>query len=124
MLVEGDKEEVFAPCVEEAVGLYKPSHTRNRIMALPLFGSSSFGLLAIGVLLLSFSLYRYLLPKPIPGIPYNKHAARRLLGDMPEFGKSVSETKEVNKWLVDQCRAHNSAICQVFVRPFAKPVSN
>lgn len=28
--------------------------------------------------------YRRLLPSPIPGIPYNKESANRILGDLPD----------------------------------------
>lgn len=85
--------------------------------------SPTLGLLGIGVLVFSVCLYRLLLPKPIPGIPYNKHAARNILGDLPQLAKYMKETKEINAWLINQCRIHDSPIVQVFPRPFSKPVS-
>lgn len=35
------------------------------------------------VLLVIIWLYRRMLPKPIPGIPYNEAAAKHILGDIP-----------------------------------------
>jgi hypothetical protein len=34
--------------------------------------------------LLAAIAYRAILPRPIPGIPYKKTSAKRLLGDAPE----------------------------------------
>jgi hypothetical protein len=34
--------------------------------------------------------YRAILPKPIPGIPYNKASASRILGDAPDVSCSSS----------------------------------
>ena len=92
-------------------------------MALPLPSSPLVGLFVSLCLILSFWLYRVALPKPIPGIPYNKHASSRLLGDLPELTKHMQVTKEMTSWLVNQCRVHNSPIVQVFARPFQKPVT-
>ena len=39
--------------------------------------------------------YRTALPKPLPGIPYNKDAATNLLGDVPEMIRYVLRTKRV-----------------------------
>ncbi|KAH7322645.1 cytochrome P450 [Stachybotrys elegans] len=71
-------------------------------------------------LVLCYALYRYLLPVPLPGIPYNKHAAESLLGDIPE----IKATKYRRAWIRDHPKRHGSAISQIFVRPFtqASPV--
>ena len=37
--------------------------------------------------------YRAILPKPIPGIPYNKASASRILGDAPDVSCSSSRNK-------------------------------
>jgi hypothetical protein len=50
-------------------------------------------LLVATVLVLSLTLRRKLLPKALPGIPYNTHAANKLLGDMPEMVSYVLRTK-------------------------------
>ncbi|CAI0653167.1 unnamed protein product [Colletotrichum noveboracense] len=75
---------------------------------------------AAGVLTLCF-LYRTLLPRPLPGIPYNKTAATSLWGDMPEMISHVKKTGEMYDWLGAQNIKHQSPIIQVFGRPFSKP---
>ncbi|RYP70073.1 hypothetical protein DL771_005690 [Monosporascus sp. 5C6A] len=67
------------------------------------------------------SLYLWLLPKPIPGIPYNPNATRSILGDAPDMMKTVGVTQEVMRWLAQQTDKLNTPLCQVFVRPFSKP---
>ncbi|EGO58518.1 hypothetical protein NEUTE1DRAFT_39987 [Neurospora tetrasperma FGSC 2508] len=68
-----------------------------------------------------YSLYRWLLPKPIPGIPYNPQAAKSLLGDAPAMIKEVSATGEFRVWCAKQMKQMNSPLCQIFIRPFSKP---
>lgn len=46
-------------------------------------------------LLLLYLFYRRALPKPLPGIPYNQHAASRVLGDIPEMMSYVKRTKRI-----------------------------
>jgi len=48
-------------------------------------GLANFLLFVIGI-----CLYRAFLPKPIPGIPYNKASAGRLLGDAPDVSSKNS----------------------------------
>lgn len=80
---------------------------------------TSFGLVAcLGAL---YVLYRSLLPRPLPGIPYNQASARRLLGDAPDMLREVSVTRELNVWLVKQVNKLQAPLCQVFVEPFSKP---
>jgi len=57
------------------------------------------------------------LPKPIPGIPYNKLSANRILGDVPDMTK----TGRVRFWMREQFAIHQSPIYQIFVHPFTKP---
>ncbi|KAF4984361.1 hypothetical protein FDECE_17110 [Fusarium decemcellulare] len=66
-----------------------------------------------------YALYQYLLPKPIPGIPYNLEAARSLLGDIPTLQKSLS--KSPSQWMIKEARRHASPVCQFFIIPFGKP---
>jgi len=88
-----------------------------------LFGVSPYTifLLVIGVALFSLLSYRWALPKPIPGIPYNSAAAKRLLGDVPEMMQSMQKTEQIFPWLIEQNVKLNSPIVQVWTRPFAKP---
>jgi hypothetical protein len=78
----------------------------------------------IVVIALSFSfytVYRWLIPKPIPGIPYNPKAGRRPLGDAIDLFREVRVTSQFNLWCARQVENLNSPICQVFVNPFSKP---
>lgn len=49
-------------------------------------------LVAIGA---CYGVYLWLLPKPIPGIPFNPEAPRRLLGDLPSMLEDVKATGEI-----------------------------
>ena len=62
-------------------------------------------------------LKRVVLPKPIPGIPYNKHSAQQIWGDTAEMTRDL----RVRFWMRDQFARHNSPIVQIFVHPFSKP---
>ncbi|KZL79299.1 cytochrome p450 [Colletotrichum incanum] len=66
-----------------------------------------------------YTLYQYLLPKPIPGIPYNKEAAQSLLGDIYRLQKE-SPNKFLT-WIIEQSRRSGSPIFQVWLGPFQKP---
>jgi hypothetical protein len=77
-------------------------------------------LLAIVCLLsagLLYQVYLFALPKPIPGIPYNLHASKRLMGDIPD----VRRSKHMRQWVWSQPRAHRAPLSQVFVLPFRRP---
>lgn len=56
---------------------------------------STLSLLSGGVFLVLYLAYRALLPKPLPGIPYNKDAANKLFGDVPEVMSYVKSTKQI-----------------------------
>ncbi|RYC78821.1 hypothetical protein BFJ63_vAg18304 [Fusarium oxysporum f. sp. narcissi] len=64
-----------------------------------------------------YLLRRALLPKPIPGIPYNKNAVKSFLADIPEF--SVAPNRR--DWWAQQAIEHQSPLVQVFMRPFRPP---
>jgi hypothetical protein len=76
--------------------------------------------LCLGIVL-TYCLYRLLLPRPIPGIPYNAKAAQSILGDLPGLIKFESETKEVLRFLKEQVIKHQAPVVQVFVHPLGKP---
>lgn len=42
-----------------------------------------------------YTLYRTVLPKPLEGIPYNREAADKLFGDVPEMMGYVMKTKRI-----------------------------
>lgn len=75
-------------------------------------------MLAFSTLLLLFAGVRWtVLPKPIPGIPYNSCSAKSFFGDAHDMKKAQG----VRFWMLDQFVRHNSPIAQVFVGPFEKP---
>jgi hypothetical protein len=88
-----------------------------------LFGASPYtvSLLVVGVTLFLILSYRWALPKPIPGIPYNASAVNSLLGDVPEMMEQMQKTDQIFPWLVSQTVKLQSPIVQVWARPFAKP---
>lgn len=69
------------------------------------------------VIILLWFLRLAALPRPLPGIPYNKVSAGRIAGDVPELRK----TGRTRAWLRDRFATHNSPIVQVFMAPFGKP---
>jgi hypothetical protein len=63
-----------------------------------------------------FALYRRLLPKPIPGIPYDKAATSSLMGDLPGLLKAINSGEgNFTSWMVDQIAKHKAPVCQVFI---------
>ncbi|KAL8780237.1 MAG: hypothetical protein Q9213_006559 [Squamulea squamosa] len=73
------------------------------------------------IVVVLYSLYRWLLPKPVPGIAYNLQATKSLFGDAPSMIKEVRVTGEFRVWCAKQVKQMNSPVCQVFIRPFSKP---
>ncbi|KAI9902089.1 hypothetical protein N3K66_003906 [Trichothecium roseum] len=67
---------------------------------------------------LIFAVYQWLLPRPIPGIPYNPEAARRILGDIPSM---LRDERGAMDWLLAQSQRHSGPVCQLFLRPFGRP---
>ncbi|KAI1662760.1 cytochrome P450 [Daldinia decipiens] len=95
---------------EEAIQLGRPS------VGVPTMYLVS-SLLIIGL----YGLYRQLLPKPLPGIPYNPLSASSLLGDGPDMARTVGATGEFGPWCAAQIAKTGAPLCQVFVRPFSRP---
>ncbi|ELR04287.1 hypothetical protein VC83_08095 [Pseudogymnoascus destructans] len=81
---------------------------------------STLAYIAGGIVLL-YLAYWWALPKPIPGIPYNKPAIKLLLGDVGSMVKHISKTQEVHDWMSAQNVKLNSPIVQLFTRPFGRP---
>jgi hypothetical protein len=90
-------------------------------LAIKMLSPSTIAFVTVVVLTLSFFVYKAALPKPLPGIPYNKHSAHRVLGDVPDIAAHIARTTELSGWLRDQFSIHNAPIVQVFARPFGKP---
>ncbi|MCJ1443964.1 MAG: hypothetical protein MMC23_004464 [Stictis urceolatum] len=79
-------------------------------------GLAACALLAVGVL-----VRFYMLPRPIPGIPYHKASAKRILGDMPDLIKYRGETKEIWGYIRQLAIDLDTPIFQMFMRPLGKP---
>ena len=57
---------------------------------------SSGGALALAIVSIALYVgYRAILPKPLPDIPYNKNAAGKLFGDVPEMMRYVMRTQRI-----------------------------
>ncbi|PTB66764.1 cytochrome P450 [Trichoderma citrinoviride] len=87
--------------------------------------AASYALLIISVAGICFlQLYRLALPKPIPGIPYNKASARRILGDVPLLRQHVSEAqgRSFATWLLASVKDLDAPLIQLFLKPFKKPL--
>jgi len=69
----------------------------------------------------TYLLYQWALPKPIPGIPYDEHARKRLLGNLPDLLHLVRTTGRARPFFTNHVVKHNSALTQVWLTPFAKP---
>lgn len=80
--------------------------------------------ITLAVLGITYLVFRSLYPKPIPGIPYNASAARSLLGDVPDLIREMASTPDLNfnDWCAKQSKKLKSPLCQVFSKPFSKPL--
>lgn len=85
------------------------------------YSSTAYGLLG-AVLFLLYALYRAALPKPIPGIPYHKASANRIMGDVPEMLKHHQKYATPFTWMTAQAEKLNSPIVQIFMRPLSRPI--
>lgn len=75
----------------------------------------------VALALALYIVYRLLLPRPIPGIPYHKASSKHILGDLPLLSKHERETGEKTSWFASHARKINSPIVQVFANPLTKP---
>ncbi|ETS82913.1 hypothetical protein PFICI_04789 [Pestalotiopsis fici W106-1] len=76
----------------------------------------------VGLLSLLYLAYQWALPKPLPGIPYNKAAVKSILGDVVEVRELQKKGGRPRAWLGEQPWRHNSPLVQVFLAPLAKPI--
>ncbi|KAI4721669.1 cytochrome P450 [Aureobasidium sp. EXF-10727] len=91
-------------------------------MSLLLSSPTLLSLSAFSLTLL-YLVYRAALPRPIPGIPYNKNATRSVLGDVPEWFKYIKQNNgQALNWWQRQIEKHDSPIIQLFLKPFGRPV--
>lgn len=69
----------------------------------------------------AFLFYRWLLPKPIPGIPYNEEATKSIFGDIPSMLEHLKTHKTMSDWMLAFHTRHQSPIVQMFTNLFGKP---
>ncbi|KAI5200906.1 cytochrome P450 [Aureobasidium subglaciale] len=90
-------------------------------MSYLIFSPSVLALGAISLTLI-YVLYRAVLPKPIPGIPYNKKAANSIFGDVPEWLNYIKQNNgQALNWWHREMEKHDSPIIQLFLDPFGPP---
>ncbi|KAH7089103.1 cytochrome P450 [Paraphoma chrysanthemicola] len=65
--------------------------------------------------------YKAFLPKPLPGIPFNEAASKKLFGDVPEMIRYVLRTNRIFCWLTSLTTRHSSPIVQAFIKPGSLP---
>ncbi|KAI1131463.1 cytochrome P450 [Nemania abortiva] len=65
--------------------------------------------------------YRWALPKPIPGIPYDESARNSILGNLPEMVSMLRTTGKTRPFFIQHPIRHQSALTQVWLAPFQKP---
>ncbi|OBT53235.1 hypothetical protein VE04_06886 [Pseudogymnoascus sp. 24MN13] len=70
-----------------------------------------------------FGLYLLVLPKPIPGIPYNKDSATKLFGDGQAYLKHVQEHGGTfATYCQSVSKSLDSPLIQIFIQPFKQPL--
>ncbi|KAI0098779.1 cytochrome P450 [Nemania sp. FL0031] len=80
-------------------------------------GSLAFALVAIALYLGR----RAIMPKPLVGIPYNRDAANKMFGDVPEMMGYIMREKRIFCWLTSLTTRHHSPIVQAFIKPGSLP---
>jgi hypothetical protein len=72
--------------------------------------------------LAAFLIYRWLLPKPIPGVPYNPEATKTIWGDIPSMLEHMKTHKKLTNWMLAHNTKHDSPMVQLFTELFGKPI--
>jgi hypothetical protein len=68
-----------------------------------------------------YTAYKYVLPRPIPGIPYDPKSAKSLFGDALGIVAHFRKTGQLASWMTNHAIKLNSPISQVFAKPLNKP---
>lgn len=79
------------------------------------------GVAAIAIALLGYLCYQALLPRPIPGIPYNKKSAHHILGDAPDLFKFKDENGHLFGYIAKLAVEMGEPVFQIFMRPMGQP---
>jgi hypothetical protein len=81
----------------------------------------SVSILIIGVLSVLYLAWKWTLPKPLPGIPYNKAALNSIYGDSIEIAEIKKNGGPIRSWFAQQPIRHKGPIAQVFMKPLSGP---
>ncbi|CRG84843.1 hypothetical protein PISL3812_02031 [Talaromyces islandicus] len=81
-------------------------------------------LVIVGLLPAVYLVYLAILPKPIPGIPYNAASVRSVLGDTLAIKSHIAMTDggTFMTYAVKMMRNCNTPLIQIFPQPLSKPV--
>lgn len=78
---------------------------------------------ALGIYLLWRVVRWFLLPKPIPGIPYIETSAQNIMGDIPAMTEHIKATDGTFvTYLRSVMERLNSPVVQIFMFPLGKPI--
>ncbi|KAK3939618.1 cytochrome P450 [Diplogelasinospora grovesii] len=91
------------------------------LLPFPTLSFQFLGLLTAILFVGGYLVRRALLPKPIPGVPYRKANAEKLLGNGLEMLAWKKEHGEMFGYLAKMAVELNAPIFQIFVHPFGKP---
>lgn len=90
------------------------------MLQLDLCSPAAYAAVAV-VLALGCAIRWAALPKPLPGIPYNKSSATSILGDALAMVKHKWKSGTIFDWMASQGVELNSPVCQLFLKPLSKP---
>ncbi|KAI0132452.1 cytochrome P450 [Xylariales sp. AK1849] len=76
----------------------------------------------IGFVSFLYLAYQWALPKPLPGIPYNKAAVKTIFGDAAELSQIRKNGGRARAWFNQQTARHQAPLVQAFLAPLAKPI--
>ena len=68
-----------------------------------------------------FAVYRSLLPKPLPGIPYNEESAKSIFGDLAAISGKSPEVTRRRIWWAELAKKHDAPLVQFFFGLGMKP---
>ncbi|KAI3325576.1 cytochrome P450 [Xylariaceae sp. AK1471] len=75
----------------------------------------------VAILAATYLAYRWALPKPIPGVPYDESARNNLFGNLPELIFMLRTTGKTRPYFTGHVKKHHSALTQVWLGPLSKP---
>ena len=90
-------------------------------MADPVLSAPAYTVVVL-IFAISYLLYRFALPRPIPGIPYHEKSTWSIWGDIPALQRHRKATSgSTFQWIAMQSYELDSPIFQLFLFPFSAP---